>query len=159
MADTPLTFNFNRQCRSCLQSWGLQEKTTCITDQHLSQTVLTWWRLWDFQWLNQTWNSPLHHDVSRCCRGNIGAPPKSASCSGCRNRKEKSSFSLAVVHFGFDVNTVPTICVLPGHSFAVHKPSVGSLDDFKAQISPVHTKKRNKVKASEKRSPPSRFSF
>lgn len=37
----------------------------------------------------------------------------------------------------------PTLCVLPGHCFAVHKPSIGSLHYFKTQVSAVHTEQGN----------------
>lgn len=49
---------------------------------------------------------------------------------------------LAVVDFGLKVATSARVCVLPGYSFAVHKPSISSLHYFKTQICTVHANTR-----------------
>lgn len=40
--------------------------------------------------------------------------------------------------------TVPRLCILPGHSFAVHKPSISSFHYFKTQVRSIHTDKTEK---------------
>lgn len=43
-----------------------------------------------------------------------------------------------VTSFFFVLGTLPPLRVLPGHSFAVHKASVGSFHDFETQVCSVH---------------------
>lgn len=100
--------------------------------------------------------SPLRRDGSHCCHGSTEEPPKSASCSGWMGRETKqtrqrsfraatNSWCVATIPFKtrcnkffFVLGTLPPPRVLPGHSFAVHKASVGSFHDFETQVCSVH---------------------